>query len=476
MRYHLIVATCEGVRMGIGLENTIPWKLSADLKYFKHITIGKGNNVVVMGRKTYDSLPPKIRPLPNRINIVLSRNDPPTNLHESVYWCRCHESITDVLSVRGGKSVEDVFFIGGNEIYQLALKHFHISTIYRTRCVLPKPVKYDTVFPTFHIHTQQYKLTSASETLNESEITYQYLTYQPVVSNNIHNQPGGEFQYLSLIQQILDYGISRTDRTGTGVRSIFGTQMRYDLQEGFPLLTTKKMFLRGIVEELLWFMRGETDAKVLQQKQVHIWDGNSSREYLDSLGLTHRETGDCGPIYGFAFRHFGATYQDCHTDYTGKGYDQISEVIRLIREDPTSRRILISLWNPCDLDKVALPPCHVLYQFFVDGDWLSCSMYQRSGDVGLGVPFNIASASLLTYLLAHLTGKRPKELVHTIGDAHIYDNHLVAMRTQLTRNPMPFPKLTVVERGQHDVSDYQTSDFVLEGYESHPKLSMKMAV
>lgn len=236
------------------------------------------------------------------------------------------------------------------------------------------------------------------------------------------------------------------------------------------------MFLRGIIEELLWFLRGETDAKVLQDKKVRIWDGNSSREYLDSIGLTENKEGDCGPIYGHNFRYYGARYINCETNYQGQGYDQVAEALRIIREEPHSRRCLINLWNPGDLDKVALPPCHVLYQFYVDGDDLSCSMYQRSGDIGLGVPFNIASASLMTHVFAKLTGKRPKELVHTIGDAHIYENHLEALLPQLERVPYPFPVLRIEDREQKTVEDFVSGDFKLEGYQCHPAIKMEMAV
>lgn len=479
MKYNLIVATCDGVNMGIGLNNKIPWYLPTDLASFKKLTVGQGHNVVVMGRKTYDSLPVSVRPLPKRKNIVLSRQPPPHDLPPGVIWCQHHEQLITTLQQIESDGKDDnttAFFIGGTEIYQLALQYFKIDTIYRTKCTLKPTPKCDTFLESFHTRHNQYRLVDVTAPVTENNINYQFLTYQPSDTDTRYQTSTGEFQYLNLIQQILDTGVVRPDRTGTGVRSIFGTQMRFNFRDGFPLLTTKKMFLRGIIEELLWFLRGDTDASVLQQRNVHIWDGNSSREYLDSLGLTDRRTGDCGPIYGFAFRHFGAEYQNCDTDYTGQGYDQIAEAIRLIKEDPTSRRILINLWNPCDLDKVALPPCHVLYQFFVDGDYLSCSMYQRSGDVGLGVPFNIASASLLTYLLAHLTGKIPKELVHTIGDAHIYENHTEAMRCQLTRRPVPFPKITVANRQQSQVTDYQVSDFILSGYESYPKLPMKMAV
>jgi thymidylate synthase len=236
------------------------------------------------------------------------------------------------------------------------------------------------------------------------------------------------------------------------------------------------MFWKGIVEELLWFLKGDTNIKNLIDKGVHIWDKNSDREFLDGIGLKDRKEYDGGPIYGFNFRHFGAKYIDCDTDYTGQGVDQVTEVLRLIREEPHSRRILINLWNPCELSNVCLPACHCMYQFYVEGEYLSCSMYQRSGDLGLGVPFNIASASLMTYIFARLTNKIPKELIHTIGDAHIYKNHVAAVEEQLKRDPTPFPRVNIKGRGQTKVEDFTYDDFEVFGYEPHPSIKMDMAV
>jgi thymidylate synthase len=253
--------------------------------------------------------------------------------------------------------------------------------------------------------------------------------------------------------------------------------MRFNLENNsFPLLTTKKMFMKGVVEELLWFLRGDTNSKNLENKGVSIWKGNSSREALDNLGFTNREDGDCGPIYGFNFRHYGAEYKDCDTNYTNCGYDQVKEVLRLLKEEPTSRRILINLWNPTSLKDTVLPACHVLYQFKVFGNKLSCSLYQRSGDVGLGVPFNIASASLLTIIFAKLSGLEPYELIHTIGDAHIYLDHEDGLKQQITRTPFTFPSLQILNRDQTNVEDFSFEDFVISNYECHEKIKFNMAV
>jgi len=285
-----------------------------------------------------------------------------------------------------------------------------------------------------------------------------------------------EMQYLNLIKKIIDSGNQRGDRTGTGTLSLFGAQMRFSLRGGtFPLLTTKKVFYRGIAEELFWFIRGSTSAKELQDKNVRIWDGNSSREFLDSIGLKDREEGDLGPVYGFQWRHFGAEYTNMHADYSGQGVDQLAEVINRIKNKPTDRRIIMCAWNPADLDKMALPPCHCLVQFYVADGELSCQLYQRSADMGLGVPFNIASYALLTIMIAHVTGLVPGDFVHTLGDAHVYSNHVEALKVQLEREPKEFPKI-VIKRKVEKIEDFNIDDFEVVGYQSHPKIAMNMAV
>ena len=273
----------------------------------------------------------------------------------------------------------------------------------------------------------------------------------------------------------MNIGKFKNDRTQTNILSFAGSQSRYSLFNQFPLLTTKKMFFKGIVEELLWFLRGETNAKILKNKGVKIWDKNSSKEYLNSIGLINNEEGDCGPIYGFNFRYFGAKYIDCNTDYTGQGFDQLIDVINKLKNDANSRRIIINLWNPNDLDKVCLPPCHVLYQFIVYDNKLTCSMYQRSGDLGLGVPFNIASASLLTYIIGFLTNLIPYELVHTIGDNHIYLNHIDILKEQINKKPYKFPTLKINNRNQNNVENFILDDFKLNDYKSHEILKMEMS-
>ena len=284
-----------------------------------------------------------------------------------------------------------------------------------------------------------------------------------------------ELSFLSKIQNITTFGEKRMTRNGNTL-STFGASIQFDISKTFPLLTSKKMYWKGIVHELLWFLKGSTNATELSQNGVHIWDGNSSREYLDKVGLTNYAEGDCGPIYGYQWRHFNAPYTSCNDVPTG-GVDQLQECIRLLREDPTSRRIFMSAWNPCQLDEMCLPPCHVSYQFYVNSkNELSCMMYQRSGDMFLGVPFNIASTSLLVYILAHMTDKTPGKVMICIGDAHVYESHISAVREQMTRfeHLYPFPQLKINCEKKERVEDYTFEDFELINYQYHPAIKADM--
>ena len=498
---NIVVAHCNSG--GIGFENTIPWKIKKDLTYFKGLTSEvmkdqTGKNVVIMGRKTYESIPKQFRPLKDRLNVVLSSNDPCLEddekekyLDKSLFYKKSYQEIYDWI-LKMGENVNNVFVIGGGQIYNDFLWNqgvnelFHIKMIYITRIrgkytcdkKFPKiPSKYfiEDMTPDFYEHKETHAEIIEEDFVEgkcKKEDCYQYYFIRYEQKNKIHE----ESKYLSMVGNVLKDHTYKMDRTGEGILSYFGYHMRYNIKDSLPLLTTKRMFWKGIVEELLWFLRGDTNVQNLIDKGVHIWDKNSDREFLDSIGLNHRREYDGGPIYGFNFRHFGAEYVDCDTDYTGKGVDQVKEALRLIREEPSSRRILINLWNPCELKNVCLPACHCMYQFYVDGDYLSCSMYQRSGDLGLGVPFNIASASLMTYIFAHLTGKIPKELIHTIGDAHVYKNHVLAVEEQLKREPTPFPRVRIKGRGQKEVEDFTYEDFEVFGYEPHPSIKMDMAV
>jgi thymidylate synthase len=286
-----------------------------------------------------------------------------------------------------------------------------------------------------------------------------------------------EMQYLRLIEDIIENGTSKSDRTGIGTKTKFGTSMRFSLKNNiFPLLTTKRVFFKGVLEELLFFIKGQTDNKVLVEKGVNIWTGNSTKEFLEKQGIS-REEGDLGPVYGFQWRHFGAEYKTCKDDYTGKGIDQLQNVIDSIRSNPSGRRHVVVAWNPSDLKIMALPPCHCLFQFEVSDGYLNCILYQRSGDMGLGVPFNIASYSLLTIMVAHVTGLKPGEFIHFIGETHVYNNHIEPLKKQLERYPKAFPKLYISsDRVIGEIDDFSYEDFVLEGYSPHSKVKMDMAV
>ncbi|KAH6788278.1 thymidylate synthase 1 [Perilla frutescens var. frutescens] len=509
--YQVVVAATHD--MGIGKDGKLPWRLPGDLKYFKDITMNtldpNKKNAVMMGRKTWESIPPQFRPLPGRLNVVLtrSRNSSVANDAQNVVLCGSVLSALKLLAEPPySLSIEKVFLIGGGQILREALNAEECDAIHITE--IRSHVECDTFIPP--IDTSVYQPWYSSFPIEENGIRYCFSTYvrlkasasKAAVSghdmicegnNASHSQPikpklsdftflpkiifekHEEFLYLSLVRDILSNGNKKDDRTGTGTISKFGCQMRFNLRKSFPLLTTKRVFWRGVVEELLWFISGSTNAKILQDKGIHIWDGNASREYLDSIGLTDREKGDLGPVYGFQWRHFGARYTNMHADYTGQGFDQLLDVIDKVKNKPDDRRIILSAWNPSDLKLMALPPCHMFAQFYVADGELSCQMYQRSADMGLGVPFNIASYALLTCMVAHVCDLVPGDFVHVIGDAHVYRTHISPLQDQLKKLPRPFPILKINPQ-KKDIDSFVAADFELINYEPHQKIEMKMAV
>ncbi|MBL8472991.1 MAG: thymidylate synthase [Rhodocyclaceae bacterium] len=262
-------------------------------------------------------------------------------------------------------------------------------------------------------------------------------------------------QYLDLMRHVLEHGHPKSDRTGTGTRSVFGWQMRFDLQQGFPLLTTKKLHLRSIIHELLWFLRGDTNIAYLKQNGVSIWD-----DWADAAG-------DLGPVYGKQWRRWEAP--------DGATIDQIARLVDALQRNPDSRRHIVSAWNPADVDRMALPPCHALFQFYVADDRLSCQLYQRSADIFLGVPFNIASYALLTLMIAQVCGYQPGDFVHTFGDAHLYSNHLDQARTQLERTPRALPRMRL-DPAVKNLADFRFEHFTLENYDPYPHIPAPVAV
>tara|TARA_B000000557_G_C20810861_1_gene460028 strand:- start:2021 stop:3466 length:1446 start_codon:yes stop_codon:yes gene_type:complete len=463
----------EGI---IGCNNDLFIKCSEDMKRFKKITTGSGKNVVIMGRKTWESIPRGYRPLKDRINIVLSENSE----FECIGAIVC-SSFQNALKCCNEKIIDEIFVIGGETLYNECFRNFHknIDRIYLTKIHKKASSYHD--YKYFRFDDTHFTLLKNEECRENVKIfdpqKEDYVEYECPVSYEVYSPTEriDEFQYLRSLKEVFEEGSIVQGRNGKTFTK-FGMRMEYDL-ERFPLLTTKKMGYKTILKELIWFLNGETDNELLREQNVRIWDGNSTREFLDSRGLDYPE-GDLGPIYGFQWRHFGANYRGTKENYDGPdvgGMDQIKYILNEIKTNPTSRRIILSAWNPPDLEKMALPPCHVLSQYHVDVEkgTLSCQLYQRSGDMFLGVPYNIASYSFLTYIFAHLTGYKPGKLIHIIGDAHIYEEHIEAVHTQLTRTPKMKPRM-IISDDLKDIDDVRVEHFTLEEYESHETIKAPM--
>jgi dihydrofolate reductase/thymidylate synthase len=498
-KFNIIVATSSN--MGIGKGGNLPWKLKGELKWFQDITMKtrwpQQVNAIIMGRNTWDSLPDGRKPLQGRVNIIVSRSLKMDVKPSSVYTAtslnaalECESSLEDI---------SDVFIIGGNRLYSEALSHPDLDCVYMTK--IDHCYDCDVYFPPYSDVLEEVdgspKYTEYDTNISR-EVSYRVVKFK-VARNIIGNIPQRvpyddyltksgydkrirssmnpeEARYLSYINYIMDHGNLKSDRTGVGTKSIYGVTLRYSLENNtWPILTTKKVFAKGIIEELLWFISGKTDGKILLNKGIKIWRGNGTREFLDNNGLVHYEEHDLGPIYGHQWRHSGAQYTDCKADYSGKGVDQLSNVIKQLTDNPDSRRHIICSWNPIQIKQMALPPCHVLVQFYVANGELSCMMYQRSLDEALGCPYNIASYSLLTHMIAHLTGFKAKEFIHVSGDTHVYLNHFEGVREQITREPYQFPKVNF-KRKVANIDDFKYEDIELVGYRSHPPIKFEMAI
>ncbi len=450
--FKIIVAVDN--KNGIGKDNLIPWYSNNDLKFFKEMTTkvpenSDKKNIVVMGRKTFQSIK---KELPNRINVVLSR----TKMDNVINYQTIYDFLKYVNDNK--KNINNVFIIGGGEIYKEFLNLRIVSDIYLTK--IDDDHNCNIFFPV--LDKKYYK---EQENIKFLDLNISHYTFFNHEENN----------YLEMMQEILFEGDIKDDRTGIGTMSKFGKFLSYDVSNNIlPILTTKRIFFRGIVEELFWFLSGSTDAKKLQEKNVSIWDGNSSREFLDSRKLNHLEEGDIGAGYGFQLRHFGDTYKTCKDTY--KGVDQLKNVINLIKNDPSSRRILFSYWNPANLDNVALPPCHLMYQFYcnIEKKELSCNLYQRSSDYFLANNFNSVSAIVLMHLIGNITGYTPKTFNHFMGDTHIYLNHEKQCKEQLLRTPTIFPLLFV--KSKKEISDYTIEDLELLFYSPQATIKAPMAV
>ena len=430
-------------------DGTLPWgKNEEDLKQFKKQTTP---GTLLAGRKTWDSLPENMKACPQRQFIIVSSE---TDLQQQIdQACACinpciiggaillktvllyHLDSIDELcitKIRGSHEAD----IKVNWLQRIIEDHFVLSTRNQGEtCV-------------FETYTRQYE----------------------------------EMKYINLLKKVLHEGVVNDDRTGVGTISLFGGQMSFDMSRGvLPILTTKRVFLKGVIHELLWFINGHTDSNILSEKGVNIWKGNTSREYLDAHGHISRPEGDIGPGYGHQWRHYNAKYTDMHADYTNKGIDQLTNCVKQIKHEIATRkhdrRIIMIAWNPEQISEMSFPPCHIFVQFYVCLKTMSLSlhMYQRSADMFLGVPFNIASYALLLLMTARVTGLNPDRLVMSFGDMHIYSTHIEAVNEQLTRCPMKFPKVEFVDPPD-ELDQFIPEHIVVKDYKCHAKLSAPMAV
>lgn len=478
---NLIVAFNKS--FGIGYRNGIPWHIPEDLERFKHLTMG---GIVVMGYKTWQSLP--VKPLPKRMNIVMCNDTapytcPPINeqieadTHKHVFFM----TKRDVKIMLNMELKREVWIIGGVQLFE----EFSAiaDKIYVT--LVDNDDACDRFFPTSFFH--MFNLTSASDAMESrgaAGTRYRYLVYE----KNIQSRHC-EFQYLHCLRNVMLERANREDRTGTGTKSVFAPDpLRFDLQDGtLPLLTTKFVSFKAILLELLWFLKGSTDSRVLEEQGINIWKGNTSRQFLDDRGLVDLVEGDIGPMYGFVWRAAHAQYRGCRNgDYIGRGIDQLTALVTQLQTDPYSRRHLLTTYIPEYVDQGCLVPCHGLVtQFYVsdarkegkDQKLLSCHVYCRSQDLFLGQPFNIASYALLTHIIAKKCGMCAKELILSMGDAHVYTSHVKQVWTQLERTPYPFPIVKLSDAvATKPFEALDKSDFELIGYLHHASIRAPMAV
>lgn len=460
-KFKLIV--CIDSKNGISSKGVIPWKNDDDLKFFRATTIGSRKNAIIMGRLTYESIPEERRPLADRKNIVISKTMKQEDYADIVIYPSLFEALAGLGS--SAYKSDEIYVIGGEMIYNEVINNYMYlcEKIIVTR--LKGEYKCDQFFPFDAVkdYPQYQDPTRARD--------YTRFYFAPKVSHD-------EYKYLELLERILKTGEQKPDRTGVGILSVFGTSLDFDISKRIPFLTTKKLAIQSIIKELLFFISGKTDTNILSNDGVSIWKGNTSTKFLREKNLPYEE-GDMGPGYGFQWRHWGATYGDCNDDYTGKGIDQLDELIKGIRNDPHSRRHILSAWNVSDLDKMALPPCHAFVQFYVSSDrrYLDCCLTQRSADMFLGVPFNIASYSILTYMIAHICNLQPRRILLNFGDSHIYLNHVEQVKKQLTRTPTPFATLSFRNSTRlQQIDDFKFDSFIVQNYVSWQPIKAEMAV
>ena len=484
----IIGIACQNFNRAIGKNNNLLFRLKKDMNFFKNKTLSVSNpnkqNGVLMGSNTYYSIPKKYRPLNDRINIVISSNRyeqisneiRDNKLKNTFVFNDIDQSIQ---FAKVNSKLENLFVIGGESIYNEFVNRNILDNVYLTEINDPKFDIGDSFFPKL----KGYKSTNLEKIKENDVYCYYYNCNLPDFQYDINNYynlnkkelniDSDEYNYLNLLEYVLSYGEKRETRNSLTL-SQFGLRMEFDISKYFPLLTTKKVYWKGVVNELLWFLNSNTFSPDLEKKGVNIWKKNTSREFLDNIDLNKYDEGWGGPIYGFQWRHFNADYKTPFSNYDNQGVDQLQECLNLIETDPKSRRIFMSAWNPCQLKEMALPPCHISYQFYVtEKGRIDCQMYQRSGDLFLGIPFNIASTALLVNIISKNTNYKPGRVILNIGDAHIYENHIEQVKEQLKREPYKFPILNILNK-KDKVEEYNPSDFSLQGYKYHPTIKADM--
>jgi len=440
-------------------RRSLPWeKNKEDMKWFRDCTVGEycNDNAVIMGRKTFESL--NKRPLPYRYNIIVSSS---MKDEEDVVVC---DTLNSAIKKARDNLCKKVFVIGGMSLIEEAftrpdLQNIYITTIknnYRLDCI---KINYN-IPENFKVENEEYL---KDDTYYKARFDRRECSY--VTTYSKERILTDESKYIDLVNDVLVNGESRDDRTGVGTISVFGRHFTMDISNSFPLLTTKRVFWRGVAEELLFFISGKTDTKILEGKGVNIWKGNTSREFLDKRGLTNLEEGEYGKSYGYQWRKFGDKV------------DQLQELIDGIKNDPYSRRHYMTAWNPLELNNIPLPACHLSCQFYVSpkNNKLSCQVYMRSCDIFLGLPFNIASYALLTYMICHLTNLQPENLSFCLGDAHIYKTHIEQCKEMIVRDLRQLPTLKII-REVKNIDDFKFEDFEIVGYNPHPTIKAEMAV
>ena len=470
MGFNLLVVLSKNY--AIKYDDICPFTSEEYFKYFNNLT---KDGVIIYGRKTYESLPLTRRPLGDAINVVLSNEYPKYQVmtNNKLIFTNVFGISNNLINAYPDKQF---WVIGGLSVYQSLGNMCDMITIVHLDKTVPSPKMYFVdILPLYEIQGFTEKRYSVDEKCNYRIL---HLKRNPTSPSLLH-----ESQYLNTLRNLIIDGQARDDRTGVGTISTFGGQQMYDVSQYLPILTTKFVPLTIIIKELLWFLRGDTDAKILQKDGVKIWDGNSSREFLDNRGLQHYEEGDLGSIYSFQWLHFGAEYKNCKTDYSGKGFNQIEYIIDLLKNDPFSRRILMSSWSPPDLEKMALPPCHILFQLYVEEDpntsvrYVSGHLYQRSSDYFLAANYNLVSYTILLYILCKKVGYYPRKMFMSFGDLHVYKNHLDQVKIQLGRNPRPQPILQLSDSiATKSFAEMTVNDFELIGYFPQPAIKAPMAV